>query len=258
MTELDDERRKARRGIAYLRLVIDAESASIHNTDPLQEAFGMAHRSSSATIEELSRIDPARIVHPVRVTWTGRRSDILQGNLGFRSSDVVLSDAWWARLADARIGPHLEIPVLAAKADKWGIRILGPEIPHRWIAWTRANDLLNDVDWEHSRFLFRPSMAVDDPGLAAASEIRSFRARAELEEATRIASERCLHVDLIDLAWADSRHEELDLFVLPRVRSDALYVSDRLALALLARPKLAGFRIFRSDRSEVKLSSKAK
>ncbi|MEI8254676.1 MAG: hypothetical protein WCJ30_03300, partial [Deltaproteobacteria bacterium] len=123
----------------------------------------------------------------------------------------------------------------------------GRRDPHRWIAWTAPNDLLARVDWGRSTFVIREQDTVDQ----AAGDVRSFRERAEFEDASKRAFERWASIDLIEIAWSDPAPGGLDLFVIPLVRVDATYVSRRLAHALLGRPKLTGFRILTSDGSRV-------
>lgn len=169
---------------AYLRLDVDP-GATVYNTIPLKQAFGIVERSDR-TVHATVRLDPARFVHPIEVAWSGRRGDVMTGNVSFRNHDLVMSAAAFARLEGARIGPHLDVPVHCVKTTEWGIRRLGVPVPHRWIAWAE--------DWETT--------------------------------------------------------ESLDLFYLPRM-GGACFVSEQLGAALLAAPRLKGFRLLRDDGTEV-------
>ena len=172
----------------------------------------------------------------------------MRGDVGLRSGDAVMSDAFFARLAGMRLAPHVDVPVACAKSDKWGVRLLGPAAPHHWIAWSEPDDLTDGVDWERSTFVVRESPV---PGRERAAVTRSLRDRAELEEVVRAALDRWAELDVASLTFRDPEVESLDMLFLPRLRVDAFFVSERLAAALLSPPKLSGFRSRRSDGSAV-------
>lgn len=233
----------------YLRLVIDAESASIHGTIPLREAFGIPD-GGGVSLDALWRWDPKKIAQPVRgVTWTGRKSDVLDGHAGMRTGDLVVSESFHERLDGAHVAPHAALAVELSKADKWGIKVTGPAVPHRWLWWTERID--EKIDWPRTRFIAREFHGPDD--------IRrrdvGFPARADFESANRDAIHRVgtpLKLIPSEVAWLDPSLDELDLLMLRSVFIDAL-VSERIATKLLGKPKLKGFRILRSDDSVFEL-----
>lgn len=235
---------------AYWRLVIDAESAAIHNTIPLRESFGLP-QGGNVTLDALWRWDPQTIAQPITgITWTGRRSDVLAGHAGMRMGDLVVSEPFHERLAGARIAPHASLAVELSKANKWGIKVTGPPVPHRWLWWT---DMLHEkIDWGRTRFVAREFHGPDD---IRRTDV-TFPTRAAFDTALREALHRIekpLSLIPNHVAWQSPGLDELDLMMLRSVSLDAL-VSERLAKTLLvAKPKLKGFRILRSDDSAFEL-----
>ncbi len=175
-------------GTAYVRLRIDAESAKICGGAPLHAALRLPWKATRSPVR-LSRIVPDRIVHPVVVPWAGKRSDIMAGTLNDRAGDLVLAEEVHGRLADAHLPSHLEIPVRCKKVNSMVSRKPSnhPEVPHRWLAWTRVQDMLDELDWSRSTFLYREHTL---HGVLAEIEhpftgVRSFGDRSGFEGAMR-------------------------------------------------------------------------
>ncbi|MDQ3032429.1 MAG: hypothetical protein M3Y87_08445 [Myxococcota bacterium] len=217
----------------------------MHNTVPLKRAFGLDHGTlidETATVEALSRVDPVRVAQPVEVTWTGRRSDVIPAMVGFRSDDILVSDALYVRLEGARLAPHFVLTATCTKSDTWGMRALGAPAPFRWIGWTERRALEQRIDWALSSFVVREqARPVDGIWEDGARRVTSFRDRAAFDAESRAAFERSAQIIARHVEWLDPSLDDLDLFYLPMVGDT--YVSGRLARKLSSSPKLRGFQL---------------
>lgn len=233
-------------GAAYVNLRIKAESAHLIGGRPLRQALGLPADPGSI---RFARIATERITHPVVVEWTGNESDIIDTrSLDERQGDVVVSEEFHRRLEGARLPPHVAIPVQAKKVNSVlsSRRSNHPEVPHVWLAWTRAQDLLDELDWSRSTFLYREHTLhgvlaeIDNPF----SEVRCFGERSRFEEALAEAvDESDSAYAPVELVWLDPALNGLDLVVLPRLCNHEAYVSEKLARALMQPPALHGFTL---------------
>jgi hypothetical protein len=231
---------------AYLRLDVDP-GATVYNTIPLKQAFGIVERSDR-TVHATIRLDPARFVHPIEVAWSGRRGDVMTGNVSFRNHDLVMSAAAFARLEGARIAPHLDVPVHCVKTTEWGIRRLGVPVAHRWIAWAEDWETTDRIDWQRSTFIVREERVLEgDTWVPRSTVTRSFSDADALTAELSAAFDRKADVDVVDLCW---KGEPLDLFCLPRLRG-IHFVSEALGAALMRAPRLKGYRLLRDDGTEL-------